>query len=244
MKKRFLDLFVVIATLPVWGPLFLLVSFLIRWTIGSPVLFRQLRPGRSGQAFELLKFRTMSDARDIKGQLLPDAERLFPFGRWLRSISLDELPELLNVLRNEMSLVGPRPLLLRYLEHYTPEQARRHEVLPGLTGLAQVKGRNAISWEEKFRLDVWYVDNQSMWLDLQILAVTIKKVLSRDGISAPDEATAKEFSGSSGSEIRSQNSKIESQIMASPFARDPTDASRCETVHPQVDGDFAGLPRQ
>ncbi len=158
-------------------------------------MFRQQRPGLHGRPFLLLKFRTMTDARDASGTLLPDAARLTAFGRFLRAASLDELPELLNVLKGDMSLVGPRPLLMQYLGRYTPEQARRHEVRPGITGWAQVNGRNAISWEEKFRLDVWYVDHQSLWLDIRIIAMTIGKILKREGISHPGQATMEEFTG-------------------------------------------------
>jgi lipopolysaccharide/colanic/teichoic acid biosynthesis glycosyltransferase len=164
---------------------------------GSPVFFRQRRPGLHSQPFTLVKFRTMTDARDQAGNLLPDAERLTRFGRFLRSTSLDELPELSNVLRGDMSLVGPRPLLMAYLERYTPEQSRRHSVKPGVTGLAQISGRNAITWEDKFALDVWYVDNYSFMLDLKIIALTAWKMLRREGINEPGEATAREFSGTS-----------------------------------------------
>lgn len=176
-------------------PLLVLCLF-IRRKLGSPVLFRQIRPGLHGQPFEMVKFRTMTDARGLDGALLPDAERLTPFGRFLRSTSLDELPELWNVLKGDMSLVGPRPLLMEYLPLYSPEQARRHAVRPGVTGWAQVNGRNAISWDEKFALDVWYVDHQSLWLDIKILWLTVKKVLVRDGISAAGEATMSKFTGS------------------------------------------------
>ena len=176
-------------------PLIALIC-MVRRKLGSPVFFRQTRPGLKGKLFEMVKFRTMTDERGPDGQLLPDKDRLTPFGRWLRASSLDELPELWNVLKGEMSLVGPRPLLVEYLPLYTPEQARRHEVRPGITGWAQVNGRNAISWEEKFKLDVWYVDNQSLWLDLKILWLTIKKVLVRDGISAQGDATMPKFTGS------------------------------------------------
>jgi lipopolysaccharide/colanic/teichoic acid biosynthesis glycosyltransferase len=169
----------------------------VRAKLGSPVFFRQERPGLHGRPFEMIKFRTMTDERDAEGNLLPDADRLPPFGRFLRSTSLDELPELWNVLRGDMSLVGPRPLLMRYLGRYTPEQARRHEVKPGVTGWAQINGRNALSWEEKFALDAWYVDHVSLGLDLRILVATLKKVVVRDGISAAGEATAAEFMGSS-----------------------------------------------
>ncbi len=198
MKKRALDLVVVLLAAPMWLALLLMIALLVRYRLGSPVLFRQKRPGLRAEIFELLKFRTMSDARDASGRLLPDSHRLNRLGRFLRSTSLDELPELINVLRGDMSLVGPRPLLIQYLPRYTPEQARRHEVLPGLTGWAQVQGRNAISWEEKFRLDVWYVDNRSLWLDLRILALTAQKALSGEGVNAAGEATMPEFFGSSG----------------------------------------------
>ena len=177
------------------SPVLLGVALAVRVRLGSPVLFRQTRPGLGGRPFEMVKFRTMTDAQDAEGQLLPDADRLTPFGRFLRSSSLDELPELWNVLKGDMSLVGPRPLLMRYLDRYTPEQARRHEVRPGITGLAQTSGRNALSWDDKFALDVWYVDHQSLGLDLKILARTVLKVIRRDGISAAGEATMSEFGG-------------------------------------------------
>ena len=196
--KRLVDIVLAFGGLALLAPVMLAVTWLIRRQFGSPILFRQTRPGLHGKPFSILKFRTMADTRDAKGNLLPDAERLTGFGRFLRSTSLDELPELFNVLKGEMSLVGPRPLLMAYLPLYTPEQARRHEVRPGITGWAQVNGRNAISWEEKFRLDVWYVDNQSFWLDLKILLLTVKKVVVRDGISAVGEATAPRFTGSPG----------------------------------------------
>jgi lipopolysaccharide/colanic/teichoic acid biosynthesis glycosyltransferase len=182
--------------------MFLLLSFpltILAWKVrlklGSPVFFTQTRPGLNGQLFKMVKFRTMTDNRSQDGTLLSDAERLTPFGRWLRASSLDELPELWNVLRGEMSLVGPRPLLMEYLPLYTTEQARRHDLRPGVTGWAQVNGRNAISWEEKFKLDVWYVNNQSFCLDIKILWLTVKKVLTRDGISAEGEATMSKFTG-------------------------------------------------
>jgi lipopolysaccharide/colanic/teichoic acid biosynthesis glycosyltransferase len=172
------------------------LSFLNRFLLGSPIFFKQTRPGRYGKSFKMIKFRSMTDARDIAGRLLPDSERLTAFGQFLRSTSLDELPELWNVLKGDMSLVGPRPLLMEYLPLYTPHQARRHEVRPGITGLAQVNGRNSLSWEEKFDLDVWYVDNQSFLLDMKILLLTVKKVLLREGISASGEATMSKFTGS------------------------------------------------
>jgi lipopolysaccharide/colanic/teichoic acid biosynthesis glycosyltransferase len=180
------------------APVFLGVAAAVRLSLGSPVLFRQTRPGLGGKPFEMLKFRTMRDAHDARGNPLPDAERLTPLGRFLRATSLDELPELVNVLRGEMSLVGPRPLLMEYLPLYTPEQARRHEVRPGITGWAQVNGRNALSWEEKFRLDVWYVDHRSFWLDLRILARTVAKVFAREGISQEGQATMERFRGRPG----------------------------------------------
>lgn len=191
--KRGFDLLIVIILLPIWLPVIALVAILVRWNLGSPVLFRQLRPGLQGKIFQLVKFRTMRHAHDANGRLLPDAERLTPFGRWLRASSLDELPELWNVLKGEMSLVGPRPLLVEYLPRYSPRQARRHDVPPGITGLAQIKGRNAIGWEAKFEWDVTYVETYTWWLDLQILALTVWKVLRRDGISAQGEATMREF---------------------------------------------------
>lgn len=196
MAKRLSDLVLVLGTAPLWIPLLAVVAVLVRWKLGSPVLFRQKRPGRGGAIFEMVKFRTMRDDRDESGRLRPDEERLTAFGRWLRATSLDELPELWNVIRGEMSLVGPRPLLIEYLPRYTPRQARRHEVRPGITGLAQIKGRNALSWEEKFEWDVAYVERQSLWLDVQILLLTVRKVLIRDGISAPGAATMPKFTGS------------------------------------------------
>jgi sugar transferase EpsL len=198
MMKRSFDLILVLLCAPLWAPLLALTAVLVRIKLGSPVLFRQLRPGFGGQPFQLLKFRTMTDARDDKGNYLPDAQRLTRFGCWLRSTSLDEFPELLNVLRGEMSLVGPRPLLMQYLPRYTPEQARRHEVKPGVTGWAQVNGRNAISWDDKFRLDVWYVDHQSLWLNIRILWLTVWRVLFRHGINQAGTVGAPEFMGTPG----------------------------------------------
>jgi lipopolysaccharide/colanic/teichoic acid biosynthesis glycosyltransferase len=195
MLKKFFDFlasFIGIIILIV--PLALL-GWMVFWRLGSPVLFSQVRPGLHGKPFRMVKFRTMTDERDSSGVLLPDAQRLTPFGRFLRASSLDELPELWNVLRGEMSLVGPRPLLMEYLPLYSPEQARRHEVRPGITGWAQVNGRNAISWTDKFALDVWYVDHRSLWLDVRILWLTVRKVLVRDGISAAGEATMPAFTG-------------------------------------------------
>jgi sugar transferase EpsL len=195
--KRLLDLSLTVPALILLTPLFALVALLVRSKIGTPVLFRQERPGLHGQPFTIIKFRTMTDKRDAQGNLLPDKDRLTPFGRFLRSTSLDELPELINVLRGDMSVVGPRPLLMKYLDRYTPTQMRRHEVLPGITGWAQVNGRNAISWAEKFALDVWYVDNLSLRLDLQIIALTLWKSLRREGISQTGQATMEEFKDSS-----------------------------------------------
>lgn len=179
----------------VLSPVLLGVAYMVRKNLGSPVLFRQVRPGMHGKPFEMIKFRTMLDAVDAQGNVLPDEVRLTPFGRFLRSTSLDELPELWNVLKGDMSLVGPRPLLMEYLPLYSPEQARRHEARPGVTGWAQINGRNAISWEDKFKLDVWYVDNQSLWLDIRIIFLTVKKVLVREGISAAGDATMPIFKG-------------------------------------------------
>jgi lipopolysaccharide/colanic/teichoic acid biosynthesis glycosyltransferase len=195
MKQCFDLVVAVVALLALAVPLLVLV-WLVRSKLGSPVLFRQVRPGLHGRPFEMVKFRTMTDERGADGALLPDAQRLKPFGRFLRASSLDELPELWNVIKGDMSLVGPRPLLMEYLPLYTPAQARRHEVRPGITGWAQVNGRNAISWEEKFALDVWYVDHRSLWLDLRIVWMTLLKVLVRDGISAVGEATMPRFTGS------------------------------------------------
>jgi sugar transferase EpsL len=194
-RKRAFDLLLTVPGVLVISPLLALLAVLIRLRLGTPILFRQVRPGYRGRPFALYKFRTMIDARDGDGRLLPDAERITGFGRALRSFSLDDLPNVINVLRGEMSLVGPRPLLMEYLNRYTSEQARRHEVLPGITGWAQVNGRNDLSWEDKFRLDVWYVDHWSLRLDVRILALTAWKVLRREGISQPGFATAQEFRG-------------------------------------------------
>lgn len=194
-SKRLFDLAVVILAAPFWLPLLAVLALLVRLKLGSPVFFRQKRPGHREAIFELIKVRTMTDERDTTGQLLPDSERLTSFGRWLRSTSLDELPELINVLKGEMSLVGPRPLLVQYLPRYSSEQRRRHEVPPGLTGWVQVNGRNALSWEQKFALDVWYVEHRTLWLDLRILFRTVWQVVSRQGISAPGDATMPEFRG-------------------------------------------------
>ena len=195
--KRLFDILLAALALVVLGLPMLVLAGMVRSRLGSPVLFQQVRPGHYGRPFKMVKFRTMRDAIDADGNPLPDCERMTPFGSLLRSSSLDELPELWNVLRGEMSLVGPRPLLMEYLPLYTMDQARRHEVRPGVTGWAQINGRNAISWEDKFELDVWYVDNQSFWLDLKILLLTVKKVFVREGISGVGEVTMSKFSGSS-----------------------------------------------
>lgn len=194
--KRIIDILGAGLGLLLFTPVLAIVSYRIGREMGSPVLFRQTRPGRHGKPFQMIKFRTMRDAIDTDGRPLPDAERLTKLGRFLRASSIDELPELWNVLKGDMSLVGPRPLLMEYLPLYSPEQARRHEVRPGVTGWAQINGRNAISWDEKFVLDVWYVDNRSLWLDLKIIWFTIRKVIKRDGISAAGEATMSKFTGS------------------------------------------------
>lgn len=196
MLKRLFDITAIVLAAPLALPVIAILACVVRRKLGQPVLFRQTRPGLDGRPFDLVKFRSMTDARDGDGNLLEDAERLTPFGRWLRASSLDELPELWNVLRGEMSLVGPRPLLVEYLPLYTPEQARRHDVRPGLTGWTQVSGRNALDWDDKFKLDVWYVDNQNLWLDIRILAMTVVQVLKRDGISAAGHDTAPKFTGS------------------------------------------------
>lgn len=193
--KRLLDLVLTVPAVIVLLPVYLVIAILVRSKLGAPVIFRQERPGRHGKPFTLYKFRTMTDARDADGHLLPDKARLTPFGCLLRSTSLDELPELFNVLRGEMSLVGPRPLLMRYLERYSFEQMRRHEVRPGITGWAQVRGRNAIGWIAKFNLDAEYVARCSLWLDLCIITMTVVKILTREGISQPGQATMEEFRG-------------------------------------------------
>ena len=195
MKKRILDLILTILMLILLSPLLGFVAFFVRIKFGRPVLFKQERPGLHGRPFILFKFRTMTNARDEKGKLLPDADRLSSTGRFLRRTSLDELPELFNVLKGDMSLVGPRPLLMEYLERYSRIQARRHEVRPGVTGWAQVNGRNAISWEDKFAYDVWYVDNRSLWLDIKIILLTLLQTVQRDGISQPGHATMPVFYG-------------------------------------------------
>ena len=195
MIKRILDILSSIIGLLVLAPVIFIIAFLIHRELGSPVLFCQVRPGKGQKPFEMIKFRTMRDAVDNDGIPLPDSERIAPFGNFLRNSSLDELPELWNVLKGDMSLVGPRPLLMEYLPVYSNEQARRHNVRPGITGWAQVNGRNAISWEEKFKYDVWYVDNHDLFLDLKIIWMTIKKVIAREGISADGEATMPKFTG-------------------------------------------------
>jgi sugar transferase EpsL len=187
--KRTVDLFIIFLALPFLLPVFLITSILVRIKLGTPIFFRQRRPGLKGEIFEMVKFRTMTTKKDIRGNLLSDKERLTSFGKLLRATSLDELPELWNVLKGDMSLVGPRPLLPEYLPLYSAEQSRRHDVRPGITGWAQINGRNAISWEEKFALDVWYVDNHSLWLDIKILFLTIKKVVIRDGVNTADNTT-------------------------------------------------------
>ena len=196
ISKRLFDLILTTLGLIFISPILILVALLLWGLHGRPILFRQTRPGYHGKPFRVYKFRTMKDSHDAQGNLLPDTERLTRLGRALRATSVDELPETFNVLRGEMSLVGPRPLLMQYLERYTPEQRRRHEVLPGITGWAQVNGRNALAWEDKFRLDVWYVDHWSFWLDIKIILLTIWKTLKREGISQPGHATAEEFMGS------------------------------------------------
>lgn len=200
--KRIFDFLVALGAIIFLSTVLIVVAWQIRRKLGSPVLFKQVRPGLHGQPFKMIKFRTMRDALDAQGNPLPDSERMTPFGNFLRSASLDELPELWNVLKGEMSLVGPRPLLMEYLPLYSPEQARRHEVRPGVTGWAQINGRNSLSWDEKFKLDVWYVDHQSLWLDLKILLLTVKKVFVREGISAVGEATMPRFTGSSSREVK------------------------------------------
>lgn len=195
MLKRLLDVIIASIALVLLAPLYAFVAYKVKKNLGSPVLFRQVRPGLDGKPFEMIKFRTMKDAVDEQGNSLPDSERLTPFGQMLRSTSLDEMPELWNVIKGDMSIVGPRPLLMEYLPLYSPEQAKRHDVRPGMTGHAQVNGRNAIGWEEKFKLDTWYVENQSIWLDFKIMFKTVHKVLAKDDISAEGEATMTKFTG-------------------------------------------------
>jgi lipopolysaccharide/colanic/teichoic acid biosynthesis glycosyltransferase len=193
--KCLLDRIIAAIALLVFSPVLIATGIVIYFRMGSPVVFTQARPGKNSRIFQFYKFRTMTDERDLAGNLLADEKRLTAFGQLLRKTSLDELPQLWNVLKGDMSFVGPRPLIVRYLDRYTSEQARRHDVLPGITGLAQVKGRNAISWEDKFKLDVWYVDNWSIWLDLKILFMTVLKVVQQDGINQEGHATSEEFKG-------------------------------------------------
>lgn len=195
LYKRIFDLFLACFSLVAFFPVMLITGFIIGIKHGRPIIFKQLRPGLNGRIFVIYKFRTMLDRYDAKGGLIPDAMRLTPFGRFLRATSLDELPELVNIIKGDMSFVGPRPLLIQYMDRYNEEQARRQNVRPGLTGWAQMNGRNAITWEEKFEFDVWYVDNRSFWLDLKIIALTVKKVILREGISHMGEATMSEFMG-------------------------------------------------
>lgn len=196
LVKDLMDRGAALLALAVLAPLLIVVAVLVRWRLGAPVLFRQQRPGFRERPFRLLKFRTMTEQRDAHGVLLSDAERLTPFGQWLRRTSIDELPELINILRGEMSFIGPRPLLMQYLPLYSPEQRRRHAVKPGCSGWAQIHGRNSLSWEEKFRLDIWYVDHQSLWLDLRIFLITVLTVIRREGITAAGDATMPPFTGS------------------------------------------------
>ena len=197
MLKRLLDIVIASSALVLLSPVYAFVAYKVRKNLGSPVLFRQVRPGLNGKPFEMIKFRSMKDAVDTQGDSLPDSERLTPFGQMLRSSSLDEMPELWNVIKGEMSIVGPRPLLMEYLPLYNEQQAKRHNVRPGITGYAQVNGRNAISWEKKFELDTWYVENRSLWLDFKIMLKTVQKVIAKDDISAEGEATMSKFTGSS-----------------------------------------------
>jgi sugar transferase EpsL len=195
VSKRIFDLIIASVGLILLSPFMLLTALFVAIFLGMPILFHQKRPGYKGRPFYIYKFRTMTDASDSAGNLLPDSQRLTRLGRFLRILSLDELPELFNILRGEMSLVGPRPLLMEYLERYSPEQMRRHDAYPGLTGWAQVNGRNAITWQDKFALDVWYVDHWSFWLDIKIILLTIWKVIKREGISQPGQATTEYFMG-------------------------------------------------
>jgi sugar transferase EpsL len=203
--KRLFDVFFSFLVLLVLSPLFLLLAFFLLLVQGAPVLFTQQRPGLDGRSFRLIKFRTMRDQRDTRGNLLPDEGRITRLGAFLRRSSLDELPEFLNVLKGDMSVVGPRPLLVQYLERYTPEQARRHDILPGVTGWAQINGRNALTWEEKFALDVWYVDHWSFWLDIKIILLTIWKAIKGEGISQPGYATMPEFMGNESPQSREKD---------------------------------------
>ena len=195
MMKRLLDIIISLSALILLAPLYAIIGYKVKKNLGSPIFFKQTRPGLQAQPFDMIKFRTMKDATDASGNLLPDSMRMTAFGKMLRSSSLDELPELWNVLKGDMSLVGPRPLMMEYVPLYNKEQTRRHEMRPGITGWAQINGRNAISWEEKFQLDVWYVDNHSIWLDLKILLLTLKKVFIKEGISADGEVTMTKFTG-------------------------------------------------
>lgn len=201
MLKRLLDIVIASIALVILSPLYIFVAYKVKKNLGSPVLFRQVRPGLNGKPFEMIKFRTMKDMIDMQGHVLPDNERLTSFGKMLRSTSLDEMPELWNVIKGDMSIVGPRPLLMEYLPLYTIEQAKRHDVRPGMTGYAQVNGRNAISWEEKFKLDTWYVENQSVWLDFKIMFKTVKKVIAKDDINEAGEATMSKFTGTNKKEV-------------------------------------------
>ena len=201
MVKRLLDIIIASVALILLSPLYFYVAYKVKKNLGSPVLFRQVRPGLHGKPFEMIKFRTMKDATDAQGNPLPDSERLTPFGKMLRSTSLDEMPELWNVIKGDMSIVGPRPLLMEYLPLYNKAQAKRHDVRPGMTGHAQVNGRNAIGWEEKFKLDTWYVENRSLWLDFKIMLQTVKKVIAKDDINEAGEATMSKFIGSEEKEI-------------------------------------------
>ncbi|MCG3881885.1 sugar transferase [Psychrobacter sp. Ps3] len=195
MIKRLFDITAATTAMAVLSPVYVITGYKVKKNLGSPVLFRQTRPGLNGNPFDMVKFRTMTDCRDSEGNLLPNKDRLTPFGKMLRNTSLDELPELWNVIKGDMSLVGPRPLLMEYLPLYNDEQKRRHHVRPGITGYAQVNGRNAIGWDEKFALDLWYVDNQSLWLDIKILFKTVKKVLVKDDINASEDVTMSKFTG-------------------------------------------------
>ena len=206
MIKRLFDISAATTALVILSPVYAITAYKVKKNLGSPVLFRQTRPGQGGVPFEMIKFRSMKDAIDTEGNPLPDSERLTPFGQTLRNTSLDELPELWNVIKGDMSLVGPRPLLIEYLPLYSTEQYRRHNVRPGVTGWAQINGRNAIGWDEKFKLDTWYVDNQSLWLDIKILFKTVKKVLIKDGISADGEVTMSKFTGS---QVTKDSDKVE-----------------------------------
>lgn len=195
MLKRLLDIIIASIALIILSPLYFYVAYKVCKNLGSPVIFRQIRPGLHGKPFEMIKFRTMTDERDVQGNLLPNEQRLPKFGKMLRATSLDEMPELWNVIKGDMSIVGPRPLLMEYLPLYNQEQAKRHNVRPGMTGHAQVNGRNAINWEKKFELDIWYVENQSIWLDFKIMIQTVKKVLIKEGINQSEEVTMTKFTG-------------------------------------------------